>query len=165
MVQKRYDVLCNDLAARRKDQLRMREAAERIAIAFRDAFAVFLGIQNDAQDALVQLRDLEIDDDEVVLADQSGQLALMNANFQWEFMIDVAVQNHNLLCRCRISMREDRTALGIGDRSDFIPVVLDDPASYNPACEALYKHLRRWLQWRPSNGDPEPKIGFELTRR
>lgn len=165
MAPRRYDVLCNELAARQRDRLRLFHTAEQIARTYRDAFAVFLGIDNDPLEELVSLERLDFEGDEPAVVDGGPRVALPNQDYDWIFVIRVQIQDPRFTCRCSIRMRDNATELRIADRSEYFPIKPNDSASYEPACEALYTHMLTWLRWRPTSGGPEPQIGFDLSCR
>ena len=168
MAKRRYDVLCDDLAARRADQRRREKLANDIARNFRAAFASFLGVDDaDPDDRLVFLWGVAFaDNDDVVPVNRSQQhsavdYVLPDKQNEWVFVIRVKLSTEERFTRCRIRIKKTTAELHIPDSPSPFPITYDEEATYEAALEALYEHLRKTLQWRPWSGKPQPQMGFQ----
>jgi hypothetical protein len=171
MDHRRYDVLCDDLNARRADQRRRRGLANEVAKKFCAGFAYFLGFPSQSlDDPIVSLCDLDFDGDSVVIRrlEESrpvGEYALPDEQHDWVFAINVRINAENFVGRCSIRICDPNIELRIAHNPDAVfPIVADDGATYQVAFEALYQRFREWLTWRPSSGGPEPTLGFDLRK-
>ena len=115
------------------------------------------------------LKGLIRDDAEIIVVPEAKRFhahdnVLPDEDHDWIFAIGLRLDDLNFFCRCSIRLGADSTELRVADRPKPFSITPDEPATYAPAVQALYEHLRKWLRCRSSSGNPEPKMGFDLQK-
>jgi hypothetical protein len=174
MDQTRYSILSADFAARQAYLRGWSTDARRFATAFRDAFNSYLGSPDDFEDLaghrrrVVRLTELVELNDHVALASQHdlprpADRLVLNKDCEWVFAVEIHLaedlSRQFFACQCRLELRDNIARLYIGDQKAALNLPVDDPATLEPALEALYNHFRTFLQQRPSS-ERKAQMGF-----
>lgn len=176
MDQSRYSVLCSDFAVRRADLVKWRDNARRFVQNFRSEFASYLGCPEHFEQMggrrtpVVSLA--KLDNSGAVLPRTmeelgEGEIVILTDDAGWIFALQIYLSGdeddpfkQSFVCQCRFTVQETTIRLRIGTEEETWNLDLENPASLEPALDALYNHFRAYLRLRPGSGTRKQRMGF-----